>query len=203
MGEAKRDGLRRDLTRKRGSGPIVSSVIFFVDYYVPGRKTGLAELATERETEKDWATTRKSALVSLTHPDHDQNKGMGTGRLGPWNSSRRWPVARSWPAAHWSAWEGVLEEKPRQGKEQGVAMGPTNLDVTADAAHSVCLSVCPSAHFILGGHSVPEREQLESRTGKNWHRAELSIPTGSASGRLGLWGSGLGLPGLILLVTGH
>lgn len=49
MGEAKRDGLRRDLTRKRGSGPIVSSVIFFVDYHVPGRETGLAELATERE----------------------------------------------------------------------------------------------------------------------------------------------------------
>lgn len=83
-------------------------------------------------------------------------------------------------------------------------MRPTNLDVTADAAHSVCLSVFLSAHFIiLGGHSVPEREQLESRTGKNWQRAELSIPTGSASGTLGLWGSGLGLPGLILLATGH
>lgn len=81
--------------------------------------------------------------------------------LGPWNSSRRWPVARAWPAAYWSAWERVCEEKPRKGKEQGAAMGPTNLDVTADAAHpSVCLSVCPSAHFILGGHSALERAEL-------------------------------------------
>lgn len=77
--------------------------------------------------------------------------------------------------------ERVCEEKPRKGKEQGAAMGPTNFDVTADAAHpSVCLSICP---FYLGW----ALSSGESRIGKNWQRAELSIPTGSASGRLGLW----------------
>lgn len=93
-----------------------------------------------------------SSSLSAFLADRDQNKGMGTGRLGPWNSSRRWPVPRSWTVAYWS---GVgareCEQKPRKGKEQGAAMGPTNLDVTADAAHlsvSVCLSVCP---FISGG----------------------------------------------------
>lgn len=138
------------------------------------------------------------SFLSLTQT-MTKTRVWGPAVLGPWNSSRRWPVARAWPAAYWSAWERVCEEKPRKGKEQGAAMGPTNLDVTADAAHpSVCLSVCLclSAHFISGGHSVLERAEL-ARTGR-----EPSFPFPRAP-HLGDWGSGLGLPGLILLVTGH
>lgn len=80
--------------------------------------------------------------------------------------------------------ESAWEEKPRKGKEQGAAMGPTNLDVTADAAHSVCLSVCPPAHFILlGGHSVRERAELA-----DWQ--ELAESRASHSHGLRMWETG-------------
>lgn len=57
-------------------------------------------------------------------------------------------------------------------------MGPTNLDVTADAAHL-------SAHFTSSGQW--EGAGL-TRIGKNWQTESRAFHSmGPASGRLGLW----------------
>lgn len=70
--------------------------------------------------------------------------------------------------------ERCESQKPRKGKEQGAAMGPTNLDVTADAAHL-------SAHLSRRVGSGKEQKWQElADSSRAFH------PTGPASGRLGL-----------------
>jgi hypothetical protein len=67
--------------------------------------------------------------------------------------------------------EHARAKATQKGKSKGAAMGPTNLDVTADAAHLCCVSVCLSclpAHFISAGTSTSKeqnwRELAEKRS---------------------------------------
>lgn len=189
---------------KRGGGPIVSSVIFSVDL------AGRFGWQDGRLDWQNWQIRRQRlgdnqgmllsfSLFSVFSSGPRPDKGMGTGCLGPWNSSRRWPVPRSSLAAYWSAWERGREEKPRKGKEPGAAMGPTNLDVTADAAHLSAHFThldgwAPGAgHWALGtGKEQNWRELAESRA-FHWHWVPF----------LGDWGSALARLGLRLIFAGH
>lgn len=80
IGEAKRDGLRRDLTRETGAVVQLfrqrSSLLTWQTARLEEWTIGLAELAAE-----NWTTTIKNSPVapflSLNLPGHDRNKGMG------------------------------------------------------------------------------------------------------------------------------
>lgn len=108
IGEAKRDGLRRDLTRETGA--VVQlfrqrSSLLTWQTSPAGRTDDWTGKIGGRELGDNQEKSCRSFLSTNTPRPRPKQGYEGTGRLGPWNSSRRWPVPRSWPAAYWPAWE--------------------------------------------------------------------------------------------------